>query len=186
MAELHALHAYYVNNTRRSPFFNVGSVDSFKKYLEKLDSRNLPFLVALPVDAHPEDTPNPKEERILGYIYLAPYGSEGLGIAFASTVELFVYVHPEYTGLGIGTCLMYGMLADLNTMPYWPHTAVEEHLNGETSEITYAEVKNVVVSIPMDPDDEEEGHVLAAWFVSKFGFQLTGTLHKVCFKLGKW
>ncbi len=56
------------------------------------------------------------DESILGWIALSPVSSRAV---YAGVMELSVYVHPDYQGLGIGTQLLHYILSHATELGIW-------------------------------------------------------------------
>jgi len=93
-----AIFAHYVA-TSLAAFEEVApSAEDWRRRLDELAARNLPFLVA---DADGNGA-------ICGFAYASPWRPKP---AYRHTVEDTVYLSPGHTGRGIGSALLGGLLA---------------------------------------------------------------------------
>lgn len=175
--DIFAIYEHYVHETRLVGMHTAGPVGAVANTLTMLARRTLPFYVALTEDMH--------APHVLGYAYLSPFrGNPGLG--FVRTAELSVYVHPEHTGNGAGSLLLAAILKAVNSEQGVRHRGFELH-QGHPSLPEFGEgtVRNIVASVPVDPDGEERGERVVDWFID-CGFVFKGRLNKVGYKFGKW
>lgn len=93
--------------------------------------------------------------EVLGYASLTPYRSKR---AYASTLELSVYVKKEYRNKGVATELMGEVIRGAR---------LDENIHMIVSVIT-------------------SGNKASIKLHEKFGFSFCGTLHEVGFKLGRY
>ncbi|RMJ23227.1 hypothetical protein PHISP_05910 [Aspergillus sp. HF37] len=162
--DIFAIYEHYVQETRLVGMHTAGPMGAVANTLTMLRRRTLPFYVALTEDMH--------APHVLGYAYLSPFrGNPGLG--FVSTTELCIYVHPGPHGA-------------VNSEQGVRHRGFELH-QGHPSLPEFGEgtVRNIIASVPVDPDGGERGERVVDWFID-CGFVFKGRLSKVGFKFGKW
>lgn len=95
------------------------------------------------------------DDVVSGYASLSPYREKE---AYISTVELSIYIAPEFRGQGVATELMERILTLARENP-------EIHL-----------VVSVITS----------GNAASERLHQKFGFTYSGTLHEVGYKMGRY
>lgn len=115
----------------------------WKSWFEDHQSEQHPLIVAV------------SDDMIAGYASLSPYREKE---AYISTVELSVYIAPEYRGMGIASKLMKNILT----------------LAQENRDI------HLVVSVITS------GNKVSEKLHRKFGFTYCGTLHEVGMKMGRY
>jgi phosphinothricin acetyltransferase len=90
-----AVYAHYVTGSVATFDETPPSADDWRRRLDDLGTRGLPFLVAV------------AEGRIAGYAYAGPWRPKP---AYRHTVEDSVYLAPEYSGRGFGSALLRSVL----------------------------------------------------------------------------
>lgn len=122
---------------------NAKTLEQWTVWFEKHNIKNHPLIVC-------ED-----QGVIVGYSTLSSYREKE---AYASTVELSIYVHPDYRGKGIGSVLMAEII-DMAKADETVHTVV-----------------SVITS----------GNAASEHLHEKFGFTFSGTIKEVGMKFGKY
>ena len=122
---------------------NAKTIDQWTVWFENHNIKNHPLIVC-------ED-----EGVIMGYSTLSSYREKE---AYASTVELSIYVHPEHRGKGIGSVLMSEIIA---------MAKADETVHTVVSVIT-------------------SGNAASERLHSKFGFTFSGTIKEVGMKFGNY
>ena len=117
--------------------------EEWQRWMERHGRDNHPLLVA------------EEDGRAVGYASLSPYREKE---AYRTTVELSIYVHPDYRRRGIARVLMEAILAAAKQDPAI-HTVVSV-ITGENA-----------ASIRLH---------------EQMGFRCSGTLHAVGQKFGRW
>ena len=90
-----AIYAHYVEHTTSSFDTKSPSLADMEARLNTIQRHQLPFLVAS------------VEDRVIGYAYAAQYRPR---LAYRFTVEDSIYLHPEYTGKGVGRALLSSII----------------------------------------------------------------------------
>lgn len=122
---------------------NAKTVEQWTVWFENHNIKNHPLIVC-------ED-----EGVIMGYSTLSSYREKE---AYASTVELSIYVHLEHRGKGIGSVLM------------------SEIINMAKADDTVHTVVSVITS----------GNAASERLHNKFGFAFSGTIKEVGMKFGEY
>ena len=138
----------------------------------------VPVLVARKID---RDNKNVKSQ-IVGYTFLGPCRRNTTGDA-----ELFLFVHPEHTGQGIG-----GSLLSMLLMLVQSERGIKSYdwmAPGDSGFVYYvrreARVRKVAAVVSIDPEAADCGEWLPRWLETK-GFQETRRLDKVALRFGRW
>jgi phosphinothricin acetyltransferase len=95
LAAVAAIYAHYVTGSVATFDETPPSADDWRRRLDDLGARGLPFLVAV------------AEGRIAGYAYAGPWRPKP---AYRHTVEDSVYLAPECSGRGFGSALLRSVL----------------------------------------------------------------------------
>ena len=143
LTEILNIYNYEVENGISTLDLHKKTYDEQKVWFDEHNKENHPLIVA--------ETDN----KIAGYASLSPYRSKE---AYKSTVELSVYISPDFRNMGVATCLMEKIIelakSDPNT-----HTIV-----------------SVITS----------GNAASCALHEKFGFTFCGTIKRVGKKFGKF
>jgi len=147
--EILAIYAPYIENTAITFEYEVPSLESFEARIRGITA-GFPYIAAV------------KDGRIIGYAYAKAYHERA---AYARTVELSIYLHPDYKGLGTGRRL---------------YNAISHILRLQG-------ILNMVVSIT-DPADKDNACSTNASisFHTCMGFSHIGTMTRCGYKFGKW
>ena len=148
-AEILAIYSLYIENTSITFECEVPSLEAFAERIRSITA-SFPYIAAI------------KDGHIIGYAYAKAYHERE---AYARTVELSIYLHPECKGQGTGRRL---------------YNALEEALRLQG-------ILNMVVSIT-DSADKDHGHSTndSLSFHTRMGFNLIGTMNSCGYKFGKW
>lgn len=153
------------------PYENDGTA-AFPTYLP------VPVLVA-------RDT-NDERPLIVGYAFLGPCRKSTIGDA-SSTLELFLFVHPDYVGNRIGSSLLSMLLMLVQSdrgVSRFEWVATEE--NGSVQYLRRGDmVQKVVAVVSIDPDAAEGGEWLPRWLETK-KFKGTRRVKNMALGVGKW
>lgn len=95
LAAVADIFAHYVRHSVATFEESVRRVDAWRRKLDELSGRGLPFLVAQ------------ADGAVVGFAYAGPWRPRP---AYRYTVEDTVYLAPDYTGRGLGTALMGELL----------------------------------------------------------------------------
>lgn len=122
---------------------NAKTVEQWTEWFEKHNVKNHPLIVAV------------DNGTVTGYATLSSYRQKE---AYASTVELSIYVHPDHRGKGIGSKLMAEIIA---------MAKADETVHTVVSVIT-------------------SGNAASEHLHEKFSFTFSGTIKEVGIKFGKY
>ena len=122
---------------------NARTIEQWTEWYENHNIKNHPLIVA-------EDG-----GAVIGYATLSSYRQKE---AYASTVELSIYIHPEHRGKGVGSVLM------------------GEIINMAKADDTVHTVVSVITS----------GNAASERLHNKFGFTFSGTIKEVGMKFGEY
>ena len=148
-AELLAIYGPYIENTAITFEYEIPSTEAFAERIRGITA-GFPYIAAV------------KDGRIIGYAYAKAYHERA---AYARTVELSIYLHPECKRCGTGRRL-YNALAEVL------------RLQG---------ILNMVVSITDSADKGDEHNTNDSInFHTRMGFSLIGTMNRCGYKFGKW
>jgi L-amino acid N-acyltransferase YncA len=175
--QVHTIYSHYVANTvltfmQTAPPLQ-SMLDKFKNNTGNTRS-GLPYLVAVDTDT---------EKTVLGFAYLSPF--RGTMFSYGPTVELSLFLSPEYTHKGIGSYLLTELLSKLqDNKPL--HRAVE-HAGYKSHESVSdpMPVRNIIACMALDPEGRDQGEGLRKWYEQR-GFVERGRLKSVGLKKGKW
>lgn len=122
---------------------NARTTEQWTEWYENHNIKNHPLIVS------------EEDGVVTGYATLSSYRQKE---AYASTVELSIYVHPDHRGKGVGSILM------------------GEIINMAKADETVHTVVSVITS----------GNAASERLHSKFGFTFSGTIKEVGMKFGKY
>lgn len=138
----------------------------------------VPDLVARKIDV---DDKNNKPQ-VVGYTFLGPCRRNITGDA-----ELFLFVHPEHTGQGIG-----GSLLSMLPMMVQSERGIKSYdwmAPGDSGFVYYVRretrIRKVAAVVSVDPEAADCGEWLPRWLETK-GFKEIRRLDKVTLRFGRW
>ncbi|KAJ5097639.1 hypothetical protein N7456_008360 [Penicillium angulare] len=183
--QIRAINVHYILSTSLTFMRTPPQIETYVDKWRDLQARGLPYVVA--VD---ETKTTPGEvDRVLGYAYLSPF--RGHLLSYAPTVELSLFVRPDYQSISIGSRLLSELLDLVRDGKV--HHVVEEsdfdHIDliGCDGMLTedYHRVRNVIAVMAVDPEGRDGGEALRRWYIGR-GFVEKGRLEKVGLKKGYW
>jgi L-amino acid N-acyltransferase YncA len=163
-----SVYKHYVANTIVTFLINEPAETYISSRLSACQDRGLPYLVA-------EDF---FTSQIIGYCSASDF--RGFMLGYGHTVEMTIFVHPEYIKRGIGSLLMGDLIQKLRETK---HVSCEV---GHESEPVEFPIRNVLAVMAVDDQAAGGGLALRDWYISKWGFEEVGHLKKVGFKNGRW
>jgi len=95
-AEIAVIYGHYVRTTRATFETEPPDVEEIQRRREEIVALGLPYLVAA------------YDDRVIGFAYAAPFRTRS---AYRFTVEESIYVHPDYSGKGLGRLLLTELIA---------------------------------------------------------------------------
>lgn len=154
---------------------------------EAEDERN-PFVVAIHMGEKScrsqGDIIRRKQENVVGFAAAADYGSKQT--VYHSSVEIDLMVHQDFHHLGIGRTLMDRILAALSPdhelldcAPFLYNNNLHLWIGGGSRQ-----AKAIMVNVLYFNGKEDDVTWRQQW-LSKYGFERTGTVPNVGFKQGK-
>jgi phosphinothricin acetyltransferase len=185
LAQIRTINTHYILNTSLTFVRTPPPFESYIAKLNDLTSRGLPYLVAVDDEQLTDDG----NALVLGYASLSPFRPQM--VSYAPTVELSLFVHPEYQSRAIGSVLLAHLLESIESGQVW-------HLcEGMGSQIESTvpidedvpagaiRVRNVIAVMAVDPEGKDQGEALRTWYLKR-GFGECGRMKKVGFKRGHW
>ncbi|CRG86156.1 hypothetical protein PISL3812_03159 [Talaromyces islandicus] len=179
ISQVHAIYSHYVANTVLTFMQTTPPLQSMlDKFKTNTESRRLPYLVAV-------DKSNDK--TVLGFAYLSPF--RGTMFSYGPTVELTIFLSPEYKQNGIGSYLLAELLSKVQSggkEHVAQHRAVEHAgYNGHETHSEPMPIRNILACMALDPDGRDQGEGLRKWYEQR-GFVERGRLKGAGLKKGKW
>lgn len=120
--------------------------------------------------------------QVVGYTFLGPCRRNTTGDA-----ELFLFVHPEHTGQGIG-----GSLLSVLLMMVQSERGIKSYdwmAPGDSGFVYYVRretrIRKVAAVVSIDPEAADCGEWLPRWLETK-GFKEIRRLDKVALRFGRW
>ncbi|KAJ5765361.1 hypothetical protein N7520_004920 [Penicillium odoratum] len=182
LPQIRAINAHYITNTSLTFMTTPPPLETYIAKWHDLKSRGLPFLVAV----QETQTKSDKTVIILGYASFSSF--RGHLLSYGPTVELSLFVHPDYQSRSIGSALLDSLLDMIRCKTV--HHKVEEALLDESGNVDLnggeaIVVRNVMAVMAVDPEGKDGGEALRRWYCER-GFVEKGRLEKVGFKRGYW
>ena len=140
---------HYVKETIVNLEETPPTTETVKENLSPIFESDSPFIVAT------------EGSTLCGYAYIGPFNARS-GYRFCC--EDSIYLHPDYTGKGLGKRLLATLL---------------RRLKAETS------LKQVIAKISLDPE-MQLSEIPSCRLHQSFGFKEAGRLKSVGFKFGRW
>ncbi|CEJ57613.1 hypothetical protein PMG11_06301 [Penicillium brasilianum] len=184
LAQIRVINRHYILNTSLTFVRTPPPFDSYIAKLNDLESRGLPYLVAVDKTQKADDG----NDLVVGYGSLSPFRPQM--VSYAPTVELTLFLHPDHQSQGTGSVLLALLLGKVETGQVWHR--IEEPVASESTEVDHrtessgaTRVRNVIAVMAVDPEGKEQGEALRKWYVAR-GFEECGRMKKVGFKRGHW
>ena len=183
--QIRDINHYYIVNTSLTFATTPPPIFEYEDRLRDLKRRRLPFLVL----ASDQRKTHDGADLVLGYAYLSPF--RGHLLAYAPTVELSIFMHPDERDHGLGTILLEAIMNMVRDGQV--EHRCEERVGdigslvpgGSIGVSTDARVRNVIAVVAIDPDTYMNGEGLRTWYTQR-GFVEKGRLDSVGEKNGKW
>lgn len=180
---LPAIFNHYITQTVISFRLKPVDIGFFETIWEDTRNSGLPFFISCIRTPAEHKEADVEEETVIGYAYALPFRSSYP--AYRYTVEISIFIHPEYHSQGGGSALMDALLGALRTARVLDPTLpldrgdVVEEVDGP------GRVRQVLSVMSLDPKGRDDGHGLEN-FYARWGFERTGYLKKVGYKFGMW
>jgi len=175
LPQIRDINTHYILHTSLTFAQAPPTFESYATKLHDLASRGLPYMAMVDKTQKAPDG----NRFVLGYGYLSPF--RGHLVSYAPTVELSLFVHPDYHGRSIGSNLLRYLLDRVK------HGEVNHRCEGETNQGIDPPilVRNVIAVMAVDPEGKDEGEALRRWYIKR-GFEECGRLKKIGYKRGHW
>lgn len=179
------LYNHYVTNTIHCPEFNPRTTQNLADRLADILTNGLPWIVAVDrskgTGLHSSWVTH-IPEKIVGLAYADDFCHPGS--MYRYTVELDIFVHPEYCHRGIGSCLIDKML-NLMDIEYEARAGYEWTVKADASgSVGNRVVKTVICQVPYDAGDDTD-ILWTTKFLRRFGFKKAGDIQCMGFKCDK-
>lgn len=169
-------------------------IDFFEDILNATYAHDLPFFVATtlppPASSDVEDDGVATVEKVIGYAYAMPWRPSYR--AYRHTVEISIYIGPEYHSVGAGSALMDALMAALRMTRVRDPTNPEASTGGEGEIEDLMEkpdgtgrIREVLSIMSLDTEGRDGGYGLVN-FYNKWGFEQIGQMKRVGYKFGRW
>ncbi|KAI9850821.1 MAG: hypothetical protein M1838_004974 [Thelocarpon superellum] len=175
------IYEHYVKTSVVVPELEGMTKSMLQSILEGLNTVKLPFLVA--VEGFPPVLPtSAREGKVVGFAFADDFGDPRN--CYRYTVELQLYVHPQFRRLGVGTRLLDQMVSILDRS--YVHRGGYTFCDGEGwGPGGRRQIVKVVCNIPYTVDDSIEMARVKKW-LERFGFDQMADLPRMGIKFGKW
>lgn len=184
LPQIRAINTHYILHTALTFAQTPPPPETYRARLTDLSARGLPYLVAVGEAASTNDH-SQAGQVVFGYAYLSPF--RGYLTAYAPTVELSLFLHPDYHSHGIGSGLLGEVLTRLTErkIRHKSDEIISGDLNDLPSHGPHITVNHIIAVMAVDPEGKDRGEALRRWYVQR-GFQERGRLSGVGFKRGHW
>ncbi|KAF8965888.1 acyl-CoA N-acyltransferase [Flammula alnicola] len=151
---------YYIENSVASLRTDtLNSSTGYQDIFDNVQSQHLPFFVAID---------NSRVGRIAGFTYATGFRMPAYQ-GYRHTVEITIYIHPEYRGQSVGSKLMDALMDALKS----------------PVKLGAPEIKQVLSIMTLDENGPGNGYGLRDWY-GRWGFFQIGHMKRVGFKHGRW
>jgi phosphinothricin acetyltransferase len=175
LPQIRDINTHYILNTSLTFARAPPPFESYSAKMHDLASQGLPYMVTVDRTQKAADG----TDFVLAYGYLSPF--RGHLVSYAPTVELTLFVRPDYQSRSIGSDLLRFFLDRVK------NGLVNHRCQGEGDQgiDAPARVRNVIAVMAVDPEGRDEGEALRRWYIKR-GFEESGRLKKVGYKRGHW
>jgi phosphinothricin acetyltransferase len=183
LLELPPIFNHYIAHSVISFRLEPIDIDFFEGLLKTTYAHELPFIVATTTPTPPITESEDLKEIVIGYAYATPWRPNYA--AYRHTVEISIYVNPQYVSAGAGSALMDGLMAALRTTRVRDPTTenfIRNDVNLEQSNGP-GSIHQVLVIMSLDPEGKEGG---LEKFYARWGFERIGHMKRVGYKFGRW
>lgn len=175
LPQVRAINTHFILHTSLTFAQSPLPLESYTAKLQDLTTRCLPYIVAVDKSQKREDG----SDLVLGYASFSPF--RGHLLSYAPTVELSLFVHPDFQSRSIGSNLLNYVLNLLQKGEV--NQRCKEGPNKPLGSPT--RVLNVIAVMAVDPEGKDGGEALRRWYIQR-GFVQSGRMVNVGFKRGKW
>ncbi|OAX82821.1 hypothetical protein ACJ72_02825 [Emergomyces africanus] len=183
LPQIHSIFTHYVRNTVITFLTNSPPLSVIAKRLREAQERGLPYLVAVEqLEQDNTETGGDIPEKICGYTQASAF--RGYMLSYGPTVEMSLFVHPDYHSQGIGSILLSSLIEALKGAKHRCREFAAD-VGSEAPAPELMKVKSILAVMAVNPDGKNGGEGLRDWYVQR-GFIERGRLKEVGFKHGKW
>ncbi|KAI9864405.1 MAG: hypothetical protein M1824_005108 [Vezdaea acicularis] len=160
----------------------------FLSRFHKIKEQDLPFLVASLSPLSPDQDVPLHDGTVIGYAYFSGFRYP-MG-AYAHTVELSIFLHPDHRMRGVGTALMNWILDIIRTHKPRPKQGISmPDASGTPAKpdgVPEPEgIREILCIMSVDVEAPKQGMELVKWY-KKWGFKEVGDLKGVGWKFNRW
>ncbi|KAF2492174.1 hypothetical protein BU16DRAFT_491596 [Lophium mytilinum] len=179
MEQVRDIYNHYVMHTIQSPEYEPRTRTHMVNRITDITNNHLPYIVAIDRSHKgPNSGLRHLPERIVGFANADDYCHPGSMYRF--TVEMELYVHPEYSHKGVGSCLLDKLL-DLLDNGYRARGGYDWYAKPDYRSDGQRVVKTVNVQVPYDHNNTYVIEWIKAW-LKAFGFKAAGDMYRMGYK----
>ncbi|KAL4892003.1 hypothetical protein BDV59DRAFT_202904 [Aspergillus ambiguus] len=186
LPQVRTINTHYILHTSLTFAQYPPPLESYSTTYSQNLARGLPYLVAVDEVQLSQDGTT----LVLGYAYLSPYRGDRL--SYAPTVELTLFVHPDYQSQSIGSRLLSALLEKVHrgevrnrASEITSRDDCIENSHGGHDSVAGVPVRNILAVMSVDLDGKDEGDALRRWYIQR-GFVERGRLEKIGCKWDRW
>ncbi|KAJ5591835.1 uncharacterized protein N7459_002204 [Penicillium hispanicum] len=183
LPQIRAINTHYILHTSLTFMQAPPALHSYTAKWHDLMKRGLPYLVA--VDSSHKTGEG--LDLVLGYAYLSPF--RGHLVSYAPTVELSLFVHPDYQSRSVGSNLLGALLRMVRAGDISNYCEELQHIPNATDSnqpgTDAIQVRSIIAVMAVDPEGKDGGDALRRWYIQR-GFVERGRMVEVGFKRGHW
>ncbi|PGH09448.1 phosphinothricin acetyltransferase [Blastomyces parvus] len=179
--QIYSIFTHYVLNTVITFRTNTPPFSYISKKFHETQERGLPFLVAIELPGQNDTCHGGNMTgKVCGYTLASPF--RGYMLAYAPTVEMSLFVHPDYHSRGIGSMLLSSLIEALRETQHISYEVIGD-AGSEARVHEQVKVKNILAIMAVNPEGKNGGEGLRDWYVQR-GFIERGRMNEVGFKHG--
>lgn len=180
----------HVENSWNVADFDRATKDDMLKRMRSAKDAQLPFIVACQrgelirarSNRHNGGLDIVTPDRVVGFAYARPWDTETGDDIYRSTVTMELYVHAEFLGKKVGSCLADKMMGLLDVNDFIERAGYDiqgDELRGVGSSRV---VSNILIRFPYHPLKTDRLKWVTKWLQKRFGFEKAADLHGVAHK----